>query len=260
MPISNTLRLAGISKNGPNGTETVRDPNLMQKTLAEEWQPVFDAKYTDETEAENLLNSSKLPYFDPISDPNYFDHLRYSKTLKNKTPGTNMIPDVAWQVCPQIGIPTITAYSQHLFSGAPPHEGFNDSGIGFPPKGEKSLDAVEVFRSAKETRPISLKNSDNKFIVGAAVRKLAPEAKTKTHESQRGFVSGRNFLNNVLDLDSIARILSMYYIHKGGDPNLDISKIPILAFFDFETAFPSVAHAWIRLVLRHRKVPQRQQF
>ena len=38
--------------------------------------------------------------------------------------------------------------------------------------------------------------------------------------------------------------------------NLKLGNIPILAFFDYAAAFPSVAHAWLLAVLQHSSVPR----
>ena len=67
-------------------------------------------------------------------------------------------------------------------------------------------------------------------------------------------MAGRNFLNNILDLDSAARIFSMVF--ESMCSNMNPSNIPILGAYDFEAAFPSVIHEWIWLVLKFRKLPE----
>ena len=57
---------------------------------------------------------------------------------------------------------------------------------------------------------------------------------------QNGFVKGRNFLNNVVCLDTLARA---YAIALG---NL---STPLFLTYDIEAAFPSVAHEWLFAVL-----------
>lgn len=102
-----------------------------------------------------------------------------------------------------------------------------------------------VIRCADETRYISLKNSDTKL--GASVinfvwkRPIADWA----CEVQNCFVSGRNFLNNVAELDSYARVASW-----AG------AWWPGCLFFDFAAAFPSVAHAWLFTVLEMMGLPK----
>ena len=256
VPISKALFLAGIEVTDESGdTRILRSEEEKSQALANEWQPTFNPKTIPMQEAEAYLANSSLGTFEGVADPNPIDFLKIIKRAKNRTPGPNNIPDEAWLATKHTSIPILGAYCQHLMRGNQPHEGFNWSGIGFPPKGERSLDAVEVIRRAKATRPISLKNTDNKIIVGVAVSKLTPAAKINTHHTQNGFVGGRNFLKNVLDLDSVARIMSMLFGFRGHSAHTETSSIPIMPLFDFEAAFPSVAHEWLWLVLKYRKIP-----
>jgi hypothetical protein len=66
------------------------------------------------------------------------------------------------------------------------------------------------------------------------------------HPAQRGFVAGRRLLQNVVDIDSAARI--------HGSEGTQNDK-PALAFFDIAAAFPIVAHSWIYTVMRCMKLP-----
>ena len=142
-------------------------------------------------------------------------------------------------------------------------ENFNESLIFYPPKGHEEEDSNLVVRSASDTRPISCKNTDNKIIVGASVVRFYDFAQVHFCKNQRGFVANRNFPNNIVDLDSAARIYSMYH----SDPSqlacinsYNIGKrsslIPILAFFDFMAAFPSIIHGWIFAALKSRNMPE----
>ena len=81
----------------------------------------------------------------------------------------------------------------------------------FAPKGSQPNDPVEVIREPLQTRPLSLKNCDIKIIMSANVKTLELQYKDITHVTQNGFVPGRNFLNNILDIDSASRIYSMVY-------------------------------------------------
>ena len=105
-----------------------------------------------------------------------------------------------------------------------------------------------------QTRPLSLKNCDNKLVVSANIRCLEPDYQNITHRIQNGFVKMRNFLNNILDLDSAGRIFSMFFESECHSSNP--SNFPALMAYDFAAAFPSVIQAWIWLVLKHRKLPE----
>ena len=93
-----------------------------------------------------------------------------------------------------------------LRSGGLPEPCFNESTTIFVPKGTQPHDPVEIIREPLQTRPHSLKNSDNKVIVSANVKSLEPQNWMLTHKSQNGFVAGRHFLNNLLDIDTAGSI------------------------------------------------------
>jgi len=93
-----------------------------------------------------------------------------------------------------------------------------------------------VVREPLETRPLSLKNTDNKTIVQANVLMLEPQYKKNTHKVQNGFVSGRSFLQNLVDIDAAGRIYSSKY--QGSMPSLKITKnIPVIGAYDFKPHF-----------------------
>ena len=75
-------------------------------------------------------------------------------------------------------------------------------------------------------------------------------AKHVLHKSispiQRGFVPGRQLTSNVLDLDAYAHIHAL---------SSDSNKLPLLVFFDFAAAFPSISHTWLFLILRALNFP-----
>jgi hypothetical protein len=133
----------------------------------------------------------------------------------------------------------------------------------FGPKGDEPGDNLEVVRDAADVRPLNLKNTDNKIITGANIRPFKPYATSHTHKYQRGFVPGRNFLSNVVDLDSAARLYSLYATGRFFSdvpkseplPAGKTSLIPVLPFFDFAAAFPSVIHRWIFLAIERRGFP-----
>ena len=113
------------------------------------------------------------------------------------------------------------------------------------------------MRKASDTRPLSLKNCDNKAIVQANVLVLAPQFKQIVHKSQNGFVPGCNFLNNLVEIDAVARISSCKYAGASDQVRSLAKNFPIIAANDFGAAFPSVSHEWLWMVLRHRGLPPR---
>ena len=100
-----------------------------------------------------------------------------------------------------------------------------------------------------------MKNTFNEVIVDANCKSLNSEFSEITHHTQGGFVGGRNFLKNPVDIDASGRIYSCAY--EGLVNSFNPSNIPISGAFDFEAAFPSVIHLWIWVVLHHRQMPGR---
>ena len=83
----------------------------------------------------------------------------------------------------------------------------------------KKITVDELFgaiRSTSSTRPISLKNSCSKILASLLNDSVKWSLSRALHDSQRGFVIQRNFLNNVLDLDTEARLASRLAPRGGG--------------------------------------------
>jgi len=253
VPIGKQLVLNGLRV----GTQTIRDPTDMMSALGQHWSSTFAEKNVDLSGAEEFLQKFAKPFeLSRVSPPSRFDIIEFLSQVSDSAPGPDGIPYSAWKAAGKVGVETLYQICLSLQSGASPPVFFNASLILFLTKGESELDSVEVIRSCMDTRPISLKNADNKIVTSVEIRCMRAGAQSSTHKTQNGFVPGRIFLNNVLDLDSASRIYSMHFIKSGHNAFNHPALIPILAFFDFAAAFPSVAHAWIRLVLVARGLPQ----
>ena len=182
--------------------------------------------------------------------------IRAIKKGKNNSPGPNGIPNAAIRCCPRAPSVFLEVDAEIKSDSVVPDD-FNLSLGWFPPKGDMEGDACEVIRAHSDTRPLAGKNTDNKTIVLANVIALEPQYREITHRAQNGFVSGRNFLNNLVDVDAAARIYSIK--HTGAVPEIGklVKNTPIISSNDFGAAFPSTFHQWIWLVLAHRKLPPR---
>ena len=106
-----------------------------------------------------------------------------------------------------------------------------------------------------ETHPLCMKKCFNELIMAANCSAMNAEYFNITNKTKNGFTGGRIFLNNLVALDSTGRMYSCAY-EGSKKPDLNPSIIPISAVFDFEAAFPSVIHAWIWVVFRHRELPE----
>ena len=116
----------------------------------------------------------------------------------------------------------------------------------YPAKGDLPTDAEEVRRTAKATRPLHLKNTDNKVICAAwnySTKRWQSQYMTPI---QRGFTPTRNPVNNIPDLDAASRAFG-----KQRHRRLQ----PVAVFWDFLAAFPSLAHSFLFRVLAAMELP-----
>ena len=113
----------------------------------------------------------------------------------------------------------------------------------FLPKGkEEGHLQAGAYREAARTRALALKNADNKIVDAAVNQSIKRELAIKSPGAQRGFLMGRNFLNNITLLDTFGRAA-------GSQDRREVRQ-PYLALFDFGDAFPSLAHGWLELTLQ----------
>ena len=85
--------------------------------------------------------------------------------------------------------------------------GFNDTLKIFTAKGSDDHDVIEVVREPSATRPLGLKNTDVKTISGAVHFLTRSNVAKGASRLQNGFIQGRNFINNIVDLDTQGRII-----------------------------------------------------
>lgn len=102
------------------------------------------------------------------------------------------------------------SFTTCLSAGFLPSDHFNDSITVCPPK-KVSADELDapILRAALDTRPLSLKNTDNKLIAYAINWPMSHLLSERAHSSQNCFVPGRNFRVNVLRANTCARIASL---------------------------------------------------
>ena len=129
----------------------------------------------------------------------------------------------------------------------------NDSASLFPAKGDLDTDRNEMNREPRETRPLSLKNTDNKTVTSVVNRSFLSSVAASTHESQRGFVPGRQLVQNVVDLDFHSRVFALQaYDHNATE---DARKLMQSSHFLIsQHLFLSAAHAWFFLLSSMRQL------
>ena len=235
----------------------IREPIERAKALAAGWAPVFAAKTFLADAADDFLSEHATPYdFSSVQPPEQNDYKEYIAKARHSGTGPDGIPYLAWFAGGDAAARTFDKLGQHIFAGNPVTLDFNQSLIAFPPKGCCEGDDEEVIRPPLDTRPIGLKNTDNKIIIGTSVHKFKRSMQINTHKNQRGFVPGRFLVHNALDLDSAGRILAMHAVKHNHSSDVLKKVLACLAFFDFAAAFPSMVHGWIFAVLGFQKFPR----
>ena len=100
------------------------------------------------------------------------------------------------------------------------------------------------FYTAAATRPLSLGNTFVKLIATTLRIAMCRVVVPKLHPAQRCLI-GKNILDNVINLDSVAHILACQF------PNA------AMVFLDFWAAFPSVAHSYMWNLLEYMGLPKK---
>ena len=242
----------------PNGSLSasppISSPADMALHLASHWSPVFtksDSSPAHSSAMSTLLSEFSGPWdCSAILPPSADSFVTTASRAKPSATGPDGIPYAAWANSgPEAGVTLQNLYFE-LAADRHPSLGFNDSVTIFIPKGEADNDLDLLARHPGETRPLGLKNTDNKTIASNINQSLKPLIFHNACKLQRGFIAGRNFLNNIVDLDSFARLFS--------DPSNKL-LLPILCFFDFAAAFPSILHDYLLAIIDRLGLPSGQR-
>ena len=248
-PLDKRLVLSGVRCGRlPGGRhKVVTLPDERTAALREAWQSTFAAKDIDGVLADSVLRDHSRPWdFSELAPPTLSDIQNTLARAKHSAPGLDGLPYRAWFAAGLDGAITLLRVTHHMLCGLPMPLEFSHSLMVFIPKGVDVLDRESVTREATDTRPISLKNSDNKVVCAAINHKLRHALTANISPIQRGFVPNRQLVANVADLDAFARV------HAMASDRRDQS---VLVLWDFAAAFPSVAHLWMLKALRAHGFP-----
>ena len=237
----------------------IREPSSISSLLASSWSEVFSSGTFDHARAESFLDLHATGYIGTGDSPppTLREIQKFIRKVKHSAPGPDGFPYAAWNDQHEWGANTLFLFCLYLIGGSLPPLWFNESLTVFLIKGEEDEDLISgPVREAFQTRPLGLKNTDNKIITAVCTQQLRGAMQLSTHRTQNGFVPERQLAVNVVDLDAAARISSLHASDHNTFAHLDRYRhISILAFFDFAAAFPSLFHKWIFLVLRKRGLP-----
>ena len=182
----------------------VRRPEARSAALASAWSPTFSAKSVDEVKARTFCERWCAPAAWHLMKPASSGRIRsFIRSVVDSAPGPDGLPYSAWDS--DAGAETLSGVNDFLATGYSMPINFSDQLLLFAVKGDEVDDAHEVCRTPGDTRPLSLKNSDNKIIAGVNNHLAKPMLAASAVDIQRGFVPGRIALANVLDLETYGR-------------------------------------------------------
>ena len=112
-----------------------------------------------------------------------------------------------------------------------------------PKKAPQTSELGEEFLLPSELRPLTIVNTDNRLMANALRLRIEPLVNSFISSQQQGFLGGRSLLKNVTDIDAGMRQFAMLH------------DDPAAIFFDFEAAFPSLAHRYLLQALESLRLP-----
>ena len=246
-PHDRQLKLGGVrTKCDDKGVPVIVNGKHIQEQLAAHWSKVFDTKPVHIGRRDEFLRKFQCTFTD-FSPPSIHRFMKLLRSLASRptAPGPDGIPYNFWAVTPFTSAWTLLGLMEHIIVLGSIPDGFNASCMLWIPKGWEEEDGNVIVRSAEDTRPLTLRNSDNKIISAAAGLPLGDAVAEKTNFVQQGFIRGRNFLSNVVDADAYARAAALC---ADGDR-------ATLAAYDFGAAFPSLCHDYLFAALAHAGLP-----
>ena len=93
--------------------------------------------------------------------------------MKDNAIGPDGNPNSAWLATGEEGVTSLSQAGDALAGGVKPPLWFYQSILLFAPNGEETEDTIrECIRNASNTRPLAMKNTDNKIVAAVANRKL----------------------------------------------------------------------------------------
>ena len=261
------VNLAIIKSDGT----TTKDSDGAATALSDSWSKVFAPKRINLEKAHQFAKANITPlHLEEAKLPKQSTMLKFLKRAKASAPGPDGIP------IRRLARFWFSRHRRPLPGDAnddawrdPP--GFNNSLGIFLPKGTADDDTLgSVKRTAENTRPLGLKNTDNKTIAAAINPTMSGAIAHWADTQQNGFICGRQGLSNIIDIDARTRILDISATASAAKPpplrtsrnrtsaasTPPVKDLPAIILFDFCAAFPSVAHELIMIICSAMGLPE----
>lgn len=206
-PLDRRLRVHAIIAKG--GGERIYDLDGQLAELARHWKETFTKDCVDERAGRAAERLCKTWCFEGCAPPGRETFELIVKKCSDSAPGPDGIPYSAWRAALPWAVDALSGMSAHLASGGRGPTEWNWSCLVFPPKGERREDSEGIARQAVDTRPLSLKNSDNKLVCHGWLSAIKGAIVRNAAASQNGFVPTRNLVQNIVDLDTAAHCFNL---------------------------------------------------
>ena len=256
-PFGKRVLLAGVLLPATTANPTgilLRDPTLQNNALIAHWSKVFcDVPHFPEEKAKNISDKFgiDLKGIDLVL-PSSECIQKFLRRAKNSAPGPDGLPYAAWLACGDSGASTLHGILLDVCDGRIPATSFNDTNIVFLPKSDVCCPGG-LIAAPGATRPLGLKNTDNKAIAATLASALASAISATASPVQQGFVRGRRFTDNIIEVDWAAR--RALEIPQNGPWGSSPWLSALLALFDVRAAFPSVSQKWLKHTIQNSGLP-----
>ncbi|CAK0788059.1 unnamed protein product [Prorocentrum cordatum] len=214
------------------------------------WGPVFSRKPWDHDRA--VEHAAKyLPTVDDVVLPPPTPRLLRAVLARaaDSATGCDGLSYTAWRSMP-FGATILWDCLEWVMSGQALFDSASTTLQVFLPKNvtEDEAQVGQVARGADKVRVLSLRNCDVKVLSATMNAALRPILARVAPPCQRGFVPGRNFGLNILELDASSRQLSCTP-HGSRD-------LPILYSLDYGQAFPSLNQEFVLFIIGALRLPE----
>lgn len=234
--------------------EVVIDASVeMQKHITEFWKSKYNNFVSCPDSIRSFLSThGRLYDFSGTSYPSSTALLAICNKQKDASPGKDGLPYSAY--CCESACTVLWALSSWIREGRSVDSSYGDTLTVFAPKSDSDSPQIckQVERHTDELRPIGLRNSNLKLLNAGASQAMSSTIEKCVSKLQRGFVRNRQFLDNCLVLDTLARIWASSD-HKH-------AFAPAIFLLDFANAFGSISHDWAFACLSTAGVPSGLQY
>ena len=208
------------------------------KVAASFWSKIWakrSARVTSSQFKAYLAGYSKKINNDLLSTVSMEDVLSTIKSSGNSCAGPDGISFAAWRAIPEFSAKVLFGVFRAISAGQPPPRNFNKGLLFLLPKKFTGLIA--------DTRPLSVTNTDNRILARTVAHKIMPSVENFIEPAQKGFLTGRQGTDHVLDVKS--------FFYEGVENNIE----RYVFLLHTAKAFDSIDHGWIKYVLKYIGFP-----